>query len=114
MDDFIYFTGSFDEGQVQYATLMLPSLGIGGEIGADVGDLYFVGGVTHGLSYGTTPYETGVDVNVGYDFTETLFGDVGFGYLSRKTVVIGSTSELEVGELEDGQMMFKFGLGYSM
>ncbi|MEQ1505607.1 MAG: invasin domain 3-containing protein, partial [Myxococcota bacterium] len=118
-NDFLLFTGCLDVGcTVAYEPVTIPGLGIGAELGAEVGDLYLVGGYTLGLAQGSEPYSNGLDVDLGYEFVDAgvggLFADLGFSMLTRSVVLEGQDSGLARGSLDDSQMMVKLGVGFSM
>jgi hypothetical protein len=112
--DFIVFKGCLEEDcTVEYQTLALPGLSVGAEVGAEIADMFVNASIEEGL-FGTTPYLTGVNVNVGYQFTDMLFADIGFEAVTRRIAVVGDTTGTEFGELSDGQTLLKLGVGYSM
>jgi hypothetical protein len=109
--DLLYFTGSFDTQQITYKSLFVQGVGFGGEIGGEIGDLYLYG-VVRGRLVGLSQwYGVGVDAHVGYDVTEDVFVDFGFGYQDREVTVLGETSGAELGQLSDTQTMARFGVG---
>ncbi len=114
-NDFMIFTGCLDPGcQVNFDPLGLSGLGVGFEAGLEVSGLYAIAGFSEGLANFTVPYSTAVDVNVGYQFIPEAFADLGFTYMNRSLILEGTDSGLDRGELSDGQIMFKAGVGFSM
>jgi len=114
-NDFMIFTGCLDPGcKVNFDPLGLTGLGVGIEAGLEISGLYAIAGFTEGLASFTVPYSTGVDVNVGYQLIPQAFVDLGFTMMNRRLILEGLDSGLDRGELSDGQMMFKLGVGYSM
>ena len=114
-DDFMIFTGCLDPGcQVNFDPLALAGLGLGAEVGAEIGDLFFVGGYTHGLAQGTVPYSSTVDAEIGYEVIENGFVDVGFNWIDRVVLLQGADSGIERGQVSDSQMVFKLGVGMAL
>ena len=98
-----------------YEGLGLYGLGLGAEIGADIGEKFYLhGGVSEGLAYFSLPYVTTVDFNAGYQITPAFFVDLGIASSTRKIKVVGTQSGLDLGELTDGQVMGKLGVGFSL
>lgn len=115
LNDFLLFQGCLDPGcEVSFDPLSAPSLGLGAELGAELGDLFLVAGYTGGLARATQPYANAVDVDLGYGFLENVYADLGFSVLSRTVRLVGIDSELERGSLSDSQMMFKLGVGVAL
>jgi opacity protein-like surface antigen len=112
-NDFVYFTGSFDEGQVRYETLMVPSLRAGFEVGLEAGDIFGDIGLGYAWAYMQTPYQLNVDGTVGYQITDRFYADVSMEWYQRSLLVLGQNSGVEVGELSDQQLVFTVGAGVS-
>ena len=110
--DILYFSGSFEAGAAEYRSLYVQGLGLGGELGAEVGDLYIHGNLDARFVGVSRLLGLGVDAHVGYDITDFLFADLGFGYRDRQVTVLGELSENEVGELSDRQILGRIGVGY--
>ncbi len=113
-DDFILFKGDIDAGSVEYETLAVPGLGLGGEIGTEVAGFFMVAGVTESLAYFASPYAFDVDVTAGYGVLDNMFLSAGFESQTRNLMVVGADSGTEYGELSDGQLLFKIGLGVQL
>ena len=113
MNDFVYFTGSFEDGQVRYETLMIPSLRVSGELGAEIDRLFVDAAVGYAWAYGSTPFQLHVESRVGVQIIDLLYADVGLNWSKRTLIVEGSTSGAEVGELRDSQLMITMGAGVS-
>lgn len=112
--DILYFTGSFTDDQINYQSLYVQGLGLGGEIGGEIGDLYVTGAIGGRMVGASQWLGLGVDAHVGYDITEQLFVDFGFGYNNRSVTVLGETSGAELGELTDAQTSGRFGVGIKL
>jgi hypothetical protein len=106
---------------VQYSTLPVPGVGLGGEVGGKFGRLSFVGGVEETL-YVATPMGPSFDVDLAYDLTNNkasgskapdFTADLGVGRLYRAVDVDGLKSGTQFGELKDAQTMIKAGVGMS-
>ena len=87
MNDFVYFTGSFDEGQVRYETLMVPSLRTGLELGFEVDGFFTSVAMTRSWAYLQTPYQLEIDGQVGYQLTDRVFADVSVEWYQRSLVL---------------------------
>jgi hypothetical protein len=111
-NDFLLFTGCFDDGCiVSFEALGVHGLGVGGELGAEVGPFFLLGGYTHGLANFSTPYSSTVDVDLGWAFVEHVFADIGFTSSSRSVTLQGADSGLTRGEIRDSQLVFRGGVG---
>jgi hypothetical protein len=113
--DFLSYQGCLEPGcQVRTTPVPVAGLGLGGELGAEIGPLYVVGGYTLGLANASKPYANAVDLNVGYAFVDHFFADLGFGMLTRQVVLQGTESGLDRGALTDSQLMLELGVGFSL
>jgi hypothetical protein len=113
--DFLTYNGCLEPGcQVRTLPVGVAGLGLGGELGAEIGDLFVIGGYTLGLANGSKPYANAIDLNVGYAFVDHVFADLGFGMLTRQVVLQGTESGLERGALTDSQLMLELGVGFSL
>ena len=88
----------------------MAGLGVGAEMGANIGDLYFIGGYQATLAGATVPYGNNVDANVGYVYENVLF-DLGFSWVDRRVALQGKDSGLTRGYLADTQLILKLGAG---
>ncbi len=114
-DDFMIFTGCLDPGcEVNFDPLALAGLGIGAELGAEIGDLFFVGGYTQGLAQASVPYSNTVDAEIGYEVIENGFVDLGFNWINRYVLLEGADSGEGRGEVADNQLVFKLGVGVAL
>ncbi|MCO4746451.1 MAG: Ig-like domain-containing protein [Proteobacteria bacterium] len=111
VSDFIYYSGDADGGVVDYANFVVPSLDLGAEIGAQIGDLGLLAGFTEGLAYFSVPSRTSIDIGATYDITDPIFIHAGFGVQSRKLPVIGNNTGDEQGVITDGQLQGTIGAG---
>ena len=110
-----------DSSSLSYSGLLVPSLAIGAEIGAEIGERMFGhAALTTGMSDQLPkPYAVGVDAAFGYGILDNLYASVGFGYLSRGTSVWvvpdnSSLDKAEVGVVSDRTTQFTLGLGYQL
>ncbi len=109
--DVLYFTGSFEEAVIRYQSLYVQGLSFGGEVGAEVGDLYVHGAIGGRLVGVRDWFSTNVDANVGYHVTDSVFIDGGFGYVDRQVTLLGETSGAELGRVTDRQILGRIGAG---
>lgn len=109
--DVLYFTGNVDEAQAQFQSLYVQGLGVGGEIGAEVGSIYVMGDIS-GRFIGVNRF-LGVAGNghIGYNVTDEIFVDAGLGVQTRDVTVIGESSGDELGLLTDSLISGRFGVG---
>lgn len=110
--DVLYFTGSFDAATADYQSLYVQGLGFGGELGAAFGPIR-VQGTVGGRTLGVSWLGLSGDAHISYDVTEQVFLDVGIGVADRTVIVKGETSGTDLGELSDGQVIGRFGVGYA-
>jgi hypothetical protein len=114
-NDFILFTGCLEaDCTVNFEPLGVPGAALGVELGAEVLDLYLIGGYTFGLAQFSKPYSNAIDVNIGYGFLDNVFADLGLSMLTRTVLLEGQDSGLERGELSDSHLMIKLGAGFQM
>ncbi|MBA2319511.1 MAG: hypothetical protein H0V89_00005, partial [Deltaproteobacteria bacterium] len=116
-NDFMVFKGCLEEAAnctVRYEPVGVSGLGVGPELGVEVGDFFFVTGYDLGLASGTRPYSNAIDANLGWAFVDHLFADVGFGWSSRQVVLTSAETGDDRGELNDQQLTFELGLGWEM
>jgi hypothetical protein len=111
--DFIYFTGDVEARQIEYTTLTIPALTIGGELALDTESVFAVVSYDGSLAYGTDPYSGRLDVEAGVNLTDALFVSVGGGYGARSVTITGNTSGNDLGELTDRQLHGQAGIGVS-
>jgi len=109
--DILYFTGSFEQGSTDFQSLYVQGLGFGGEIGARIGPLTIQGDVNGRLVGVSDWLGLLVDGHVSYDVTDQVFVDAGLGVQDRRVIVLGENSGAELGELTDGQVYGRFGVG---
>lgn len=112
--DFIYFTGDVEARQVEYTTLQIPSLSLGGEVGIDVGRVYGVLSFDGSLAYARDVYAGRLELEGGVDLTDSLFLSAGFGRTARSFIITGNSSGDELGELTDRLWHGQVGLGLSL
>lgn len=111
-NDFLLFTGCLDDGcTVNFEALGVHGLGVGGELGAEIGPFFLVAAYTHGLANFATPYSSTVDVDLGWAFVEHVFADIGFSSSSRSVTLEGADSGVTRGEIADSQLVFRGGVG---
>lgn len=109
------FQGCIEQGcQVEVSSIPFHALGLGGEIGAEFGQLFFTGAYVHGFLRGTVPFSQAVDIDLGYDVTQDVSVNIGFSSLSRKVSIQGSESGTIFGEVQDSQLIFKLGMGFAL
>ncbi len=114
-NDFSYYEGCLEAGcSVTYAPQTVTGLGVGAEIGADVGRAFLVAGYTLGLASATQPYSNAVDLDLGYEVVDRVFVDLGFTSLTRSVVLRGADSGVDRATLSDANTIFKLGLGFAL
>ncbi len=112
-DDFIYFEGCVDQPgcAVGFKPLSVPGLGVGPELGAEIGPAFVIGSYSFGLTKFSQPYRHAFDLDVGLELAGPLFAEIGFGAVSRRVELVGATSDTVRGQINDAQMLFDVGLG---
>ncbi len=119
-NDFMVFKGCLDEGcrpegpGIEYEPLGVLGVGVGPELGVEIGKFHLITGYDLGLAGGSKPYSSAIDTNVGFAFVEHLFADLGFGWSSRQVVLTSADTGEDRGSLNDQQMTFDIGLGWEM
>lgn len=113
-DDFVTFRGCTEVGcTVEYKPLGVPALGAGLELSAEFWKMYAILSGHAGFAYGSQPYASNVDLNVGWNITKNVFIDAGFGYQARKAQLEGADSGLVRGTVSDNQLLGTLGVGAS-
>jgi hypothetical protein len=116
VDDFMLYRQETDGDQIflQYEPLLISSLQLGAEVGAELGDNFFaIGTMDLGLAGGTSFYRTDFSLLLGYSFMDNLYAHAGAGSIARNTTLLNEDGG-SVGELRDGFTNFIFGIGYEM
>ena len=114
MDDIVTFSGCLDPlCEVIYEPVLLPGLGVGAEVGAEVWKLYGLLSYTQGFAYATVPYANQVDLNLGFQITKNIFVDGGFGFVYRKVTLEGQDSGIARGEIRDRHYLGTVSVGAS-
>jgi hypothetical protein len=112
--DFLTFTGDLAPGsKIRFLGLSVPGIGVGPELGAEVGPVYLVAGYTLGLAQGSAPYGSGVDLEAGWAPVEHVFVSAGVSSLARNVILTGADSGLDRGSIADALLAFKLGAGLS-
>jgi len=110
--DILLFEGCLTNGcTVTYSQVALPGLGVGPEVGAEIGPLFFTAAYELDLANFTTPYASAIDANIGYSFLEHVFADVGFGWNQRTLLLQSADTGEDRAELSDGALMIDLGVG---
>jgi hypothetical protein len=113
--DFMIFRGCLDpDCTVTFEPLTLPGLDLGLDVGAEIGDAYFVASTSQGVAFPFVRYATSVDVNGGYQIVDNFFVDLGFTGMWRNVEVIAADTAEVRGNLSDSQVIFKGGVGFSL
>ena len=114
LDDFMLYRQGTTEGRIEflYEPLITPSLQIGGEIGAEIGDSLFAVGT---IDLGAVPevYRTDMHLMLGYSFMDSLYAHAGAGMIVRDIELSNESGNI-VGELNDEFINFSVGIGYQM
>ena len=108
--DFIYFTGDLEARFIEYTTLSVPALAIGGEAGLELGSTYGVLSYDGGLAYGTDPFSGRLDLEGGVDIGAMTLS-AGVGHVARERIITGSSSGNDLGTVRDRQWYAQLGLG---
>jgi hypothetical protein len=111
--DFIYFTGDVEARQIEYTTLSVPALTIGGELALDTESVFAVVSYDGSLAYGKNPYAGRLDIEAGLNVADNVFLSIGGGYGARSITITGSTSGNDLGDLTDRQVHGQAGVGVS-
>ncbi len=113
--DFLTFLGDLEPGStIDFLGLPVSGLGVGPELGAEVGPVHVIAGYTLGLARGSQPYASGIDLEAGWAPVDHLFVSAGVSSLSRNAVLTGADSGLDRGSIDDASLSFKLGLGLSL
>lgn len=87
--------------ELKFPQLVVSSLALGAEVGAEIGERLFVStALTEDLAGGGTPWSTQFGVDLGYAFTQNVFAAVGYDLTVRRISVLDEGNE-KVGQLED-------------
>lgn len=111
-DDFVVFEGCLEAGcTLGYSAVGVAGLGLGPEVGGELGRLFFVGGYSLGLARGTQPFSHSLDLEVGFHVVDPIYVDLGFSSVSRRVELRGADSDLLRGDVSDAQMLGRLGVG---
>lgn len=101
-----------DDSAIALDPFAVNSLAVGAEIGAEIGEsLFFSAGLLEHLAGGTSPYNTGVNVDAGYAVAENVFVGAAFDYSKRQTLVTNDAGS-PVGDLADQRIGGKLNVGF--
>lgn len=115
IDDLQVYEGCLEPGcSVDYSPLVLPGLGLGATVGAEVGRLHFTAAYLQGLAYGTVPHRIGLDARLGVALTDAFVVVAGGDLVSRRVLVEGRDSGTSFGELQDTQLIGSLGFGVQL
>ncbi len=113
--DLLLFAGDLAPGsQIRFLGLAVPGLGVGPELGAEVGRFHVVAGYTLGLARGTQPWSSGIDLEAGFAPLDALYLSAGVSSVSRNAVLTGEDSGLDRGAIDDASLVFKLGVGFAL
>jgi hypothetical protein len=113
--DFLTFLGDLTPGStIRFLGLEVPGMGVGPELGADIGPVHVIAGYTLGLARGSQPYSNAVDLEVGWAPVEHLFLSGGLSTVTRGALLTGADSGLDRGTIDDASLAFKLGVGVSL
>ena len=119
--DFMVYRQELSGGAtvLNFGPLYVPSLDLGAEVGAEIGDHLFGslgGGI--GLANASALYAKSFDLGLGYALKSGLFIDGGFLWSDRSSSIWllpdGSDTKSEVGTVADRAAQFTVGLGYQI
>jgi len=105
---------------LSYSPLSIPALDLGAELGMDMDSgLFGTLGYTIGLANASSFYAHGLDLGLGYSFSDRLFAGLSVGSSSRTTAVYLSPndprlSKQEVGDISDKALQLSVGIGYQL
>ncbi len=112
--DFITYTKGENATQLQYAALGVAGFGLGAEVGGEISELlFFKAGIVEGLR-GTIPFNTNVDLELGYVVTDNLYASASYALSNRSIEILADPAEVVVGRLEDNSSIFVVGVGYQL
>lgn len=118
--DMMIYQQPADSNTLSYSPLSVPALDLGAELGMDMDSgLFGTLGYTVGLANASTYYSRGLDLGLGYSFTDRLFAGLSVGSSNRQTAVYlapdnATLSKQEVGQLNDRALQLTVGLGYQL
>lgn len=112
VSDFLYFTGDVDLGQVQYATLLVPAVSLGGEIAGEYGPVFGRFSADGLLAYASDPLGMRYQLDVGVQAGDAAFFQLGGGLANRRVTMVGSESGRELGDVTDRQLGLAFSVGW--
>jgi hypothetical protein len=114
-DDFVLFEGCLEpDCALSYTAVGVPGLGLGPEVGAELGRLFVVGGYSFGLANFSQPFSHSVDLDLGVHVVDSVFVDLGFTSASRRVQLRGVDSGIVRGEVRDSQMIGRLGVGFAL
>ncbi|MBX2796694.1 MAG: Ig-like domain-containing protein [Myxococcales bacterium] len=113
--DFITFESCTEaDCDVNVQPLGASALGLGAEVGADVGRLYLLAGYSGKFAGLELPYANAFDAEVGVTLVRYLYLSGGLGVISRSADLVGVQSEARRGVVEDSQILFRLGAGFAL
>jgi hypothetical protein len=113
--DLLTFQGDLTPGStVRFVGVPVHGLGLGPEVGAELGPVHLVAGYALGLAGGTRPWSNTVDVEAGVELVDHLFVATGLTTVSRDAELAGGESGLTRGTVDDASLQFKLGVGLSL
>lgn len=120
-DDFLVFqqSGNADVRRLDYGPLVVPNLIIGPEVGFTVDDSVFGhAALNFGLANFSAYYRLNLDAQVGYAFTDEMYGFLGADITRRSLAIFmtteGSSTPGQVGIIEDHANVFTLGMGWQL
>lgn len=115
VDDRREFFGCIDDEGCSWTLehVWQPALGLGVEIGAEIGRTYLLGSLGGGM-FRAVPYVADLEAHVGYNFNRFVYLDVGLGVTYRELPLVEpGTAGRTKGEIEDGLGRISLGVGVS-
>jgi hypothetical protein len=114
-DDFMIFTGCLDDGcSVGFEPLTVPGLGLGLDVGVDLGQAVVSAEYTQGFARFQVPYASSVELRGAYRLDERWSIDLGLVSIARSVILEGADSGLERGTLDDSQRILELGVGFRL
>jgi len=121
VDDFLVFqqSGNADVRTLDYGPLIVTGLVLGPEFGFTLeNNIFGHAAVNFGLANFTDYYRLNLDAQVGYTFTESMYGYLGTDITRRSLAVYmeteGSGDPDQVGIIEDHSNLFTVGVGWEL
>ena len=92
----------------------MPGLGLGLDLGVDLGQAVVSVEYTQGFARFQVPYASSFEVRGAYRLDQNWSVDVGLVSIARSVKLEGADSGLERGTLDDAQLIMELGVGFRL